>query len=230
MMNIMDSIQKHFKTHATQQGAISPFMFGMLMSITFMSTLMQYQAQKRLEGIQERKHAESKRRAQDIKHAVENAILTENVNDARNGEHRAFDLNNLRAYLSSSTGQTQAGQDIIVHEIETEGRFDTRNKRIIIQSGDNALVRQQAQQHLSEEYALKEMHATTVVIDTDEIRQQQIVKAKEYLEREAAQAFKAYINNGYTFPDNSDYDTQINQITNLKDAWGQPFKYEKTRC
>ena len=208
------------KVLSNQRGAFSPFMFGMLMGVTVLSSLMQHWAKKELERIEQERQEIASESAEDVKRAIENKILTENI-DSGEGYNTFFDINNLKGNLGASTGQTRSGQDIQITTTSSSGRYNDTSQRIVISASDDAFERQKA----ADQSDLSGVEAVTV-IDTTDIRQQQIERSKEHLEMEASQLFRYYISNEYKFPTGSEYKL-FNDKTGLKDVWGQNFKYEK---
>ena len=207
-----------------QKGAFSPFMFGLLMGVTLLSGVMQHWAKKELERIEGQQSELAQEKADDMKLAVENMILTENV-ESGEGYGTFFSADALKAHLTNSTGQTRSGDTLDVSSYNRTGNFGETGQRLVITSSDDAFERQKIREQGMEAGA-ENKEDGLAVIDTTDIRQKQIVQSKEYLEMEASQLFRSYISGGYEFPETSAY-KDFNRNTGLKDSWGQSFKYER---
>lgn len=216
-----------FKVLKNQKGAFSPFMFGMLLGVAVFSAAMNHWAKREIVNIQEQNIKRERQKAENIKRAFENALLTENITL---GQGYSEDMNIERAqqFLSGSTGQTRSGEQTFLSTAYKSGAFKTNNKRLLITTTDDETVKQDIEALGSDAMAnYNSSEGRVVMFDSEEVRKQQIKESKKLLEREAAQIYRSYSSYGFKFPTYDEYKSQINAATNLRDVWGQNFKYDK---
>lgn len=210
-----------------QKGAFSPFMFGMLMGVAVFSAAMNHWAKREIVNIEEQNIKSERQKAEQIKKAFETALLTENV---ATGDGYSEDMNLERAqkYLSGTTGQTKTGEQAFLSSAFKSGAFKTSNKRVLITTSDDETVKQDIATLGSDAMAnYNKEDGSVVMFDSEDIRKEQIKKSKEFLEREASQIYRSYASYGYKFPTRDQYESQVNAATNLRDVWGQSFKYDR---
>lgn len=215
------------KKQNNQQGAFSPFMFGMLMGVAVFSAAMNHWAKKEIVNINERNTAEDRAKAEQLKKALENSMLTENVEDGSYSD--TFNLERAQKFLSGSTGTTRTGEQAFFSSTYKDGKFNTSNKRVLITASDDESVKAEigalAGADAMGSYDTAE--GSVVMFDSEEIRQEQIKKSKERLEAEASQIYRSYAAFGYKFPTTEQYKTNVNAVTGNRDVWGQEFLYER---
>lgn len=210
-----------------QRGAFSPFMFGMLMGVAVFSAAMNHWAKREIVNIEEQNIKTERQKAEQIKQAFENALLTENIaTDEKYSED--FNLERAQKFLSGSTGQTKSGEQAFLSTAFKSGAFNTSNKRILITTSDDQSLQQEIGSLGSDAMAdYNNEDGSVVMFDSEDARKKQIQKSKINLEREASQIYRAYASYNYKFPTHEEYKTQVNAATNLKDVWGQSFKYDR---
>lgn len=208
-----------------QKGGMSPFMFGMLISVTVLSGLAQYWSQEELKRIENQKQNRISEKAEDIKKAIENKILTENTN-GKETYQTFFSIDTLKGNLTSSTGKTRSGKDIHIASEKRTGKYGETGSRIRISASDDAFKTQKLEENATDALNLSGTDTTIEVVDTSTIREKQVKQSKEYLEMESSQIFRYYASHNFAFPSESAY-KELNTQTHFKDAWGKPFTYRK---
>lgn len=216
-----------FKGLNNQKGAFSPFMFGMLMGVAVFSAAMNHWAKKEIVDIEKQNIQSERQKAEQIKQAFENALLTENVN-SENGYSEKMNLERAQQFLSGSTGQTKSGEQAFLSTAIKSGAFKTSNSRILITTTDDENVKDEIRSLGSDGMAdYNNTESSVVMFDSEEVRKKQIRESKTLLEREISQIYRSYTAYGYKFPTPEQYKTQVNAATGLRDVWGQPFKYDR---
>ncbi|MFT7144836.1 MAG: hypothetical protein ACI9TY_001824 [Alphaproteobacteria bacterium] len=217
-----------FNAINNQKGAFSPFMFGMLMGVAVFSASMNHWAKREIVDIDEANRISNREKAIEIKKALENAMLTENI-DSENPYSEDFTMQRAQKFLSGSTGKTRSGDDAVLSTVHDSGSFKTSNKKIMIAVTDDQLVRDDVG-GLAGAEAMKDYNSTegsVVMFDSESIRLEQIKESKQRLQREVSQIYVSYTTYGYKFPTTDEYKSQINAATGNKDVWGQSFKYDR---
>lgn len=210
-----------------QKGAFSPFMFGMLMGVAVFSAAMNHWAKKEIVDIEQQNIKSERQKAEQIKLAFENSMLTENVN-TDNGYSNEMNLERAQKFLSGSTGQTKSGEQAFLSTAMKSGAFKTSNSRILITTSDDESVKDEIRTLGSDAMAeYNNTNDSVVMFDSEEVRKKQIQESKTLLEREVSQIYRSYTAYGYKFPTPEQYKSQVNAATGLHDVWGQDFKYER---
>lgn len=217
-----------FNTINNQKGAFSPFMFGILMGVAVFSASMNHWAKKELIDLDEANKMANHEKGIAIKKALENSIITENVN-SENQYSEDYTLQRAQRFLSGSTGKTRSGDDAVISTAHNSGKFKTSNKKILITVSDDQFTREDvgdvAGADAMSDY--NQANSEIVLFDSEPIRIEQIQESKRRLQSEVSQIYVAYTTYGYKFPTVDQYKTQINAATNNKDIWGQTFKYDR---
>ncbi|MAI08367.1 MAG: hypothetical protein CMF61_05345 [Magnetococcales bacterium] len=210
-----------------QKGAFSPFMFGMLMGVAVFSAAMNHWAKKEIVDIEKQNIQSEHQKAEQIKQAFENAILTENIN-SDNGYSEEMNLARAQKFLSGSTGQTKSGEQAFLSTAIKSGSFKTSNSRVLITTSDDEAIKDEIRTLGSDAMAdYNSADSSVVMFDSEEVRKKQIKESKTLLEREASQIYRSYTAYNYKFPTAEQYKTQVNAATGLRDVWGSPFKYDR---
>lgn len=209
-----------------QRGAFSPFMYGMLMGVAVFSAAMNHWAKREIVNIEEQNIQQERQKAEQIKQALENAMLTENV--ATTGFSNDVNLERAQQFLSGSTGKTKSGEQAFLSSAVKSGAFNTTNKRVLITTSDDESIQKEIGTLGSDAMAdYNTAKDSVVMFDSEDVRKKQIAESKKLLERETSVIYRSYMTYGYKFPSNEEYKTQVNAATGHKDVWGQPFKYDR---
>jgi len=202
-------------------------MYGMLIGVAVFSTAVSHWAKQDMLKMEEQRIKTEKSHAQDIRNALESAILVENVNDVSYSE--VYDLGRAQGFLSRSTGRTRTGADVQLTGQDSTTEFGRQNRRIAITASDDTFLRDEVSA-LGDADALSSYSAqkdqSLEVFDTSKVRTRQIKQSEQILNMEASQLYRYAMENNYTFPpDQATYEASINNITNFKDVWGADFTY-----
>jgi hypothetical protein len=211
-----------------QKGGFSPFMFGVLAALSIFSTMLAQWAKEDLKQLQSEKLKRQQAHSEDIKEAIEIAILSENSNIAGNNYSQTYDVGRAQGFLSSSNNTTRGGAAIQIQEVDSSQVQDIQNKRIAISSSDDTFLRTDVA-GLANEDAIAAydsgLDGAMATIDTEALRNQQVKHSRQLLEKEASLLYTFFTENS-RFPANQgEYDTDINALTNYKDTWGNDFTY-----
>tara|TARA_R110000868_G_scaffold218576_2_gene469326 strand:- start:251767 stop:252498 length:732 start_codon:yes stop_codon:yes gene_type:complete len=211
-----------------QKGAFSPFMFGMLLGVAVFSGAMNHWAKRELLNIDEANEQSNRNKAVEIKRALENAMLTENV-DGDNSYSNDFTLQRAQKFLSGTTGKTRSGDDALLTTANDSGSFKTSNKKILITVTDDMATRDEVGGIAGADAMIEYNKAdgSVVMFDSESVRLEQIKESKTRLQSEVSQIYRAYTTYGYKFPSTEQYRTQVNAATGNKDVWGKLFDYDR---
>ena len=209
-------------------------MYGMLMGTAVFSTMVSYWAQQETKKLEQEQIKQQKEAAKDVRNALKNSILTENIATANSAYSTDVDLNRAKAFTSRSTGKTRSGADYTIRERDTATTFGQMQKRILVTTSDDTFLKDDvtAQANAGElsTYSAQDSEAVEL-FDTQEVRQTQINQSKEYLQMEASQLYRYWAQNSFTFPANhAAYLASVNSLTGLKDVWGNDFTYVFTNA
>ena len=214
-----------------QHGRFSPFMFGMLIGVSVFSASVSHLARKELKETEERNKRAEVERAADIKRALTNAILTENIQDVSNTYSEKLDIDRAKRFITRSVGKTKGGEDYQLTARETTVDNELQNTRILINISDDRDLATEianitnADEMINFNTSNSESIAT---FDTKAVRQRQIDTSIKYLRMEESQLYRYYTANGFKFPGGQgEYEEKVNSITLVKDAWGATFKYNR---
>lgn len=206
-------------------------MFGMLMGVAMFSSVAKYQAEKRLETAGSYRSAQEQKKAEDVRLALENAILTENIED--NSVRFGDDLNidRARSFLTRSTGKTKSGQEYTLKQQESRGALGADGQRVLITTSEDEFTRE-AVDKVGSAGAMTDFEQaegeSLAVFDSNAVRARQVKQSIEYLRMEESQIYRFWGSNDYKFPDSQqEYEDKVNSMTRLKDAWGQTFTYSR---
>jgi hypothetical protein len=212
----------------SQKGAFSPFMFGMLMGVGILSAVTQQWAQKYAQELEEQRLTTAQENAAEIRQAMENTILLEDsaTYDADITTAGALDSRVLQQ--ASSTGKTRGGSNVQIKEVSSTTEFGLQNKRIVVTATDDTYVKADvaALADVSAVIAYDPTdNAAVEVFDSSEARRKQVDLSYDYLLQAADSVYGFYAEN-LRFPTVAEY-AQIENLTRLKDVWGNGFTYER---
>lgn len=213
---------------ANQRGGFSPFMYGMLVGISILSTVAAYQAKIDIKKQTERKLEQQQREAEDLSLALENSILTET--DATYDSN--VSLARARNFTTLTTGKTRGGQDAEFNVITTDGageQFGVDNQTVVLTTTDDTMleagVAAQTTRAGALNYSGNQGEQPLATFDASGARNRQIQLSRENLEMEASQVYLFYSAN-LACPTTGEYAT-INTRTGYKDYWGNDFTYTR---
>ena len=204
-----------------QRGAFSPYMFGLLAGITVFSTVSAHYAKKQMIENEKRKIEQQQREAEDLRDALEIALLTET--DATYDPD--ISLNRARPYTTLSTAKTRGGSDATLNIVNSDTNLGIQGERVLITTTDDDFTKTQVglANSAADQAAFDGGAAPVTMFDSGAARNRQVEISVQNLEMEAAQIYAFYAGE-LRFPSASEYD-DIQAITNLKDFWGNDFSY-----
>lgn len=197
-------------------------MFGILAGISIFSASVRIQVAQELARIEQAQRDRTREDAQSLAKAVETAIMTETSATYSN----TIDLNRLRAVSTEATGLTVGGQNAVVSNI-----VSGTSSRVMIGTTDDTLVRNAitgiaTQDGMSTSNLNQRDDVMTV--DTAGLRNEQLMRSKATMEAEASILYQRW-SQVRDFPANqASYLATINNLSGLRDFWGQNFTYTRT--
>jgi hypothetical protein len=208
-----------------QGGAISPFMFGLIIGMSIFSVLSLQWAKQELARQQARNAAHDKAQAEDMAKAIQFSMLTE----TRDNYHDDIDVKRAMPYTTIATGKTRGGEQVMVgvQEQDPKANFGAGNTRVGVTASDDILRRAQVYRagNADDILALAAQSNTTVVtFDTSAVRSKQMRDSTSALEGMAEQIYAFYAGN-MRFPSVGEYSRLAAQFS-YHDAWGKPFDYQ----
>lgn len=209
---------------AGQDGAVSPFMFGLLMGIMVLSVISARLAQKDLVTLQARQAERAKRQAEDTVKALEFSALTE----TRQTYSEEFTLDRAKANMARATGTTRGGQEYILNAKQDEqgGAFGSTDTKVAVTASDDTLLRAKVYQTGSADGIAKlgdKPNQPVAVLDTGGIRQRQVLTSQRSMEALAEQVYAFYAGH-MRFPTSSEFNDLQAKFPYV-DAWGGTFDY-----
>lgn len=206
-----------------QQGAFSPFMFGLVFGVGIFSTLVMYWAKQDLLRLEQLQAERAKAEAEDIAKALEFALLTET--DATYSDD--LSLNRARQYTNYSDGKTRGGEDILLTERLGDSSFEQQHSKVAITASDDIFLRSDMNRKGSADDLARltpGKDQAVVVFSSEKIRTQQIARSRQNMDTMAEQIYQFY-GAQLRFPTASEYDS-LNDKLGIRDVWGRPFDYQ----
>lgn len=222
-MIVFNKLKNLNKVWRFNEGAFSPFMFGLLMGIGVMSMSAAYIAKQRLVKMQLEQQEKQISEAEKIKRALETSILTE----TRESYGESTDLDKALKFVTGTTGRTRSGDKFAIKSFTTEETLGRQGQRLIITSSDDRDVRDDLDKVTDKDATLSdELAQESVVFDEEKLRREQIQKSYNSMDALAGHLYTYYAMN-LKFPTENDF-IHIENLTKLKDVWGETFDYVKT--
>lgn len=206
-----------------QQGAFSPFMFGLVFGVGIFSTLVMYWAKQDLLRLEQLQAERAKAEAEDIAKALEFALLTETDATYSND----LSLNRARQFTNLSDGKTRGGEDILLTERLGDSRFEQQHSKVAITASDDIFLRSDIHRQGSADDLARLTpgdNQAVVVFDSEKIRTQQVARSRQNMDTMAEQVYQFY-GAQLRFPTAAEFETLSNKL-GLRDVWGRPFDYQ----
>lgn len=211
-----------------QTGGFSPFMFGVLGALTIFSTMLAQWAKEDLKTLEREKLQRQQAQSEDIKNAIEIAILSENSNTAGNNYSDTYDMTRAQGFLSSSSNNTKGGAAVQLQEVDSSMVQNVQNKRIAITASDDTFLRTEVGA-LGSEAAIAAYDSgkgqAFATVDTEALRNKQVTLSRQRLEKEASTLYTFFTRTGRFPLDQTEYMDDVNALTDYKDVWGNDFNY-----
>lgn len=213
------------RTDAGQQGAVSPFMFGLLVGMSVFSVMSAHWAQKELATLQAKQNARAQTNAEDVVKALEFAAMTE----TRATYSDDFGMERAKSSMALATGKTRGGQEYIVNVQDGgEGAFGAGDKKIAVTASDDTLLRAKVYQTDSAEDVTdfqNKDQTQVATLDTGAIRDRQVRTSLKAMEGLAEQVYAFYAGH-MRFPTDGEY-AELRAKFPYRDAWGGQFDYTR---
>jgi hypothetical protein len=209
------------KFFRNQKGGFSPYMFGLLVGISAFSTITAHYARKEMIKSEQRKIEQQKAEAEDLKNALEVALLTET--DATYDAD--LSLNRARAHTTLSTAKTRGGSDVTLNIVNSETSLGIQGERVLITTTDDDFTKTAVglANSAAAQAGFTDDNAPVTMFDSGAARNRQVDISVQNMEMEAAQIYAFYAGE-LRFPGSNEYDA-IQAVTGLKDFWGNDFSY-----
>lgn len=212
--------------NGSQNGGVSPFMFGLLVGMSIFSVMSAHWAQKELAALQLRQAERAQKQADDVVKALEFATLTET--QATYSDQ--YDMERAKGSMARATGKTRGGEEYVVNAQESGVEtFGTRDTKVAVTASDDTLLRAKVYQTgNADDITALGNGATKMVatLDTGGIRQRQVLTSVKAMEALAEQVYAFYAGH-MRFPTDSEF-KELQAKFPYVDAWGGPFSYTRT--
>lgn len=208
---------------ASQRGAFSPFMYGLIIGVTIFSAVSMQYAKQELVRLQQEKTQRARANAKDIADALDFSVLSETKETYQD----EYTLDRARRYANTA-GKTEGDENFQLSARES-GRqtFGHTAEKIAITASDDSFLRARVNRTATGaelEKMADNAEAPLAVYDTSGARERQILTSNTRMEALAEQLYAYYAAN-LKFPDRSGFD-KLNSALGLKDAWGENFTYD----
>ncbi|MFZ2620122.1 MAG: hypothetical protein WAX89_04545 [Alphaproteobacteria bacterium] len=217
------STSNSIKPIANQTGMFSPFMFGLMMAVSVFSVLAMQWAKRDLARMEERRAERIRLEAQDMAKAVELSIRSETGRTFS----QDFDHARLRQHTTLTQGKTLGKEEFGVTTRDSTVSFDLENQKVAIVATDDPLTRSAINRNANADDLANmdtgQNSLPIVVVDTNAIRQKQMLDSEQRLNDMAGLIFDFYAAH-LKMPTEDQYD-ELAKVLNATDVWGGPFSY-----
>jgi len=214
------------KALKNQQGGFSPFMLGLVAGMAVFSASMRKQAEREIANIESQQQLIEVEQLEAIRSGIENMIMSEDAASFST----AITVARLQANTSTKL-ETRNGQPIVVNASAMDNTDGSQ--LIMITTSDDPFVRADVTNMTAANMQSSAINQRddVIVISTAAYRTRQL---------EISQTNRAtLVDFVYDFwmtgapgarelPTNAQYNTQIRDVYNIRDFWGNHFTYNRT--